>query len=90
MPRHGPANRQPSGSYLPDPRPSPDGYTELDVGELGNVVDREEHVELALGKAQLTVVGVHVVDGGFCELALELIQEQVNFNPELKSRLPIQ
>ena len=29
LPRHGPANRRPSGSYPHDPRPSPDGYAKV-------------------------------------------------------------
>ncbi len=42
---------------------------ELDVGELGHPVDGQEHVELALGEAQLGDVEMHVSDGGFGELA---------------------
>src|SRR6266446_6599934 len=35
---------------------------ELDVGELGNSIDGEEHVQLALGKTQFTRVDVDVTD----------------------------
>ena len=42
---------------------------ELDVGELRDPVDGEEHVELALGEAQLADVDVDVADRRLGELA---------------------
>ena len=45
------------------------GVAELDVGELRDPVDGEEHVELALGQAQLADVDVDVANGRLGELA---------------------
>ena len=42
---------------------------ELDVGELGHPVDRQKHVELALGRAPLADVDMDVPDRGCGELA---------------------
>ena len=36
----------------------------LDLGELGSAVDRKEHVELALGQAQITDIDMHVANLG--------------------------
>ena len=42
---------------------------EFDIGELRDAIDRQEHVELALGKPHLADVDVNVADGCFGELA---------------------
>ncbi|GAC1499908.1 MAG: hypothetical protein NVS1B6_06010 [Steroidobacteraceae bacterium] len=43
---------------------------ELDVDELGDPIDGQEHVELALRQAQLGTVDVHVADLGRSELSV--------------------
>ncbi len=47
----------------------PGVVAELDVGELRHAIDGEEHVQLALGKAQLADVDVDIADCGVGELA---------------------
>ena len=42
---------------------------EFHIGELGNPVNGQKHVELALGQAQLGNVDVHVTDFGWRKLA---------------------
>ncbi len=46
------------------------GGVEFDRGELGHAVDGEEHVQLALGGAQLATVRMDIADFGFFEALL--------------------
>ena len=43
------------------------GCVQLDVSELGDTIDGEEHVDLALGGAQLAAVDMDVADPGLGE-----------------------
>jgi len=45
------------------------GFAELDQGELRDPIDREEHVQLAIGEAQFADVDVHLPDRRRRELA---------------------
>ena len=42
---------------------------ELDIGELRHVIDRQEHVQLAISQAQLAVIEVDIANRCLCELA---------------------